>query len=77
MDVCRICLTQAVERDITQLTEELKGDQKRCWDIMVFCVNIQVGKKNSTLPTKRNLCANTPRKAHRLLVLRACFVVDG
>ncbi|XP_039754545.1 zinc finger protein 624-like isoform X2 [Pararge aegeria] len=51
IDVCRICLTEAVERDITQLSEELKGDKKSCWDILLFCLNIQVSPE-SKLTTK-------------------------
>ncbi|XP_045771893.1 zinc finger protein 723-like [Maniola jurtina] len=51
MNVCRICLTEAVERDITQLSEELKGDKKSYWDIMLFCLNIQVSP-DSKVTTK-------------------------
>ncbi|XP_023943722.2 zinc finger protein 724 [Bicyclus anynana] len=49
--VCRTCLTDAVEKDMSQLSEELKGDKKSYWDIMMFCLNIQVSP-DTKLTTK-------------------------
>ncbi|XP_023943711.2 zinc finger protein 883 [Bicyclus anynana] len=58
-DVCRICLTEAVERDITQLSEELSGDNKTYEDILLFCLNIEVSPE-SKLTSK--LCVECFRK---------------
>ncbi|XP_047529852.1 zinc finger protein 708-like [Vanessa atalanta] len=42
MNVCRICLTLAVEKDISLLPDLLEEDTRTYSDIMLFCLGIQV-----------------------------------
>ncbi|CAH2240296.1 zinc finger protein 98-like [Pararge aegeria] len=53
MDNCRICLTKTVEKDISELSEELNGDKKSFSDIMLFCLNIQIPQETKLT---RKLC---------------------
>ncbi|XP_050346187.1 zinc finger protein 83-like [Nymphalis io] len=42
MNVCRICLTLAVEKDISLLPDQLEENTQTYSDIMLFCLGIQI-----------------------------------
>lgn len=42
MHACRTCLTVAVEKDISQLETDLEEEKQSCFEIMLFCLDIEV-----------------------------------
>ncbi|XP_063618259.1 zinc finger protein 595-like [Cydia splendana] len=59
MNTCRTCLKTPADKDISKLNKSVKNDNRKCIDIIEFCLDIKV-TEDSKITTK--LCNNCYRK---------------